>query len=199
MATVLYPGSFDPIHLGHLDVVEQAVELFGHVTVTVMHNHEKTGGLFTVEQRMDLVRESAAEAGIGEHVAVTAHAGLAIDAAAERRRGLHRQGPAHARPTSRSSSRWRSPTTRSPACAPSTCRAAPIAGYISSRFVREIARYGGSVTHMVPQCVDRRPARAVPRTSSDPTRPTTTYDDDEYDDYDDIDDEYPEPGRGVRR
>jgi pantetheine-phosphate adenylyltransferase len=75
MVTVLNPGSFDPFHLGHLDVVEQAVELFGHVTVTIMHNHEKTGGLFKVEQRMDLIRESVAEAGIGAHVAVTAHAG----------------------------------------------------------------------------------------------------------------------------
>ena len=83
MATVLYPGSFDPIHLGHLDVVEQGVELFGHVTVAVMHNREKTGGLFKVEQRMELVHEAAAEAGIAEHVAVTAHAGLAIDVARE--------------------------------------------------------------------------------------------------------------------
>src|SRR3954470_23861271 len=83
MATVLYPGSFDPIHLGHLDVVEQAVELFGHVTVAVMHNREKTGGMFKVEQRMELVRDAAGEAGIGEHVAVTAHAGLALDVARE--------------------------------------------------------------------------------------------------------------------
>src|SRR3954470_2088463 len=83
MATVLYPGSFDPIHLGHLDVVEQAVELFGHVTVTVMHNREKTGGLFGVDQRMTLIREAVDDAGVGERVAVTGHAGLAIDAAAD--------------------------------------------------------------------------------------------------------------------
>ena len=44
MGTVLNPGSFDPIHLGHLDVIEQAVELFGHVIVAVMHNHEKPAG-----------------------------------------------------------------------------------------------------------------------------------------------------------
>ena len=68
-------------------------------------------------------------------------------------------------------------------------------GYISSRFVREIARYGGSVTHMVPQCVDRRAAGAVPRHEAIRSD-HMTYDDDEYDDYDDIDDEYPEPGEG---
>jgi pantetheine-phosphate adenylyltransferase len=169
MATVLYPGSFDPIHLGHLDVVEQAVELFGHVTVTVMHNHEKTGGLFKVEQRMDLVRESAAEAGMGQRVAVTAHAGLAIDAAAAVDAAFIVKGlrtPAdfeieqQMALTNYSVSRMR--TVYLP------CRADR--GYISSRFVREIARYGGSVTHMVPQCVDRALREQFQSTErSDPT------------------------------
>ncbi|MDP5115594.1 MAG: adenylyltransferase/cytidyltransferase family protein, partial [Ilumatobacteraceae bacterium] len=36
--TALYPGSFDPFHNGHLDVVEQSVELFGAVVIAVMHN-----------------------------------------------------------------------------------------------------------------------------------------------------------------
>ena len=44
---VLSPGSFDPIHLGHLDVIEQASELFGSVVVAVMYNHAKTGGQST--------------------------------------------------------------------------------------------------------------------------------------------------------
>ncbi len=39
---VLYPGSFDPIHLGHVDIIEQAHELFGSVVVAIMHNHAKT-------------------------------------------------------------------------------------------------------------------------------------------------------------
>ena len=46
---VLYPGSFDPIHLGHVDVIEQAVELFGEVVVAVMHNPVEAVGLFTVD------------------------------------------------------------------------------------------------------------------------------------------------------
>ena len=81
MRTVLNPGSFDPFHLGHLDIVEQGVELFGHVTVAVMHNHEKPGGLFPVEQRVELIRASTAGAGIADRVDVTAYSGLAIDAA----------------------------------------------------------------------------------------------------------------------
>ena len=107
MATVLNPGSFDPIHLGHLDVIEQAVELFGHVTVAVMHNHEKTGGLFPVDERVELIATVAAEAGIADHVDVAAHAGLAIDAASGGRRRRSSSRACAPRPTSRSSSRWR--------------------------------------------------------------------------------------------
>mgnify|MGYP003342882864 CR=1 FL=1 len=50
MATVLYPGSFDPLHLGHIDVIEQSVALFGKVIVGVMHNPTKPSGMFTLEQ-----------------------------------------------------------------------------------------------------------------------------------------------------
>ena len=112
MATVLYPGSFDPIHLGHLDVVEQAAELFGHVIVVVMHNHEKTGGLFPVDERMDLIRARVAGVGIGDRVDVIAHAGLAVDAADASPVPTSSSRACAPRPTSRSSSRWRSPTTR---------------------------------------------------------------------------------------
>jgi pantetheine-phosphate adenylyltransferase len=152
MATVLYPGSFDPIHLGHLDVIEQGVELFGHVTVAVMHNYEKTGGLFSIDRRVDLIHESAAESGIADAVTVVARSGLAIHAAAEQDssfivKGLRTPGDFEIEQqmaqTNYSVSGMR--TVYLP------CRADR--GYISSRFVREIARYGGSVTHMVPKCV----------------------------------------------
>jgi pantetheine-phosphate adenylyltransferase len=152
MATVLDPGSFDPFHLGHLDVVEQAVELFGHVTVTVMHNHEKTGGLFPVEQRMDLVRRSVDAAGIGEHVAVSSHAGLAIDAATIAGAAFIVKG---LRTAADFEIEQQMALTNHSVTGVRTvylpCRADR--GFISSRFVREIARYGGSITHMVPQCV----------------------------------------------
>ena len=78
MTTVLYPGSFDPIHLGHLDVIEQSAELFtspdkGVVVVAVMHNHDKPGGVFTVDERVRLINESAAAAGLADRVTVVTH------------------------------------------------------------------------------------------------------------------------------
>jgi len=152
MATVLYPGSFDPIHLGHLDVVTQGVELFGHVTVAVMHNYDKTGGMFPVEQRMGLISGAAGEAGIGDRVAVVSRAGLAIHAAAEQDASFIVKGlrsPADFEIEQQMALTNYSVSGMRTVYLP--CRADR--GYISSRFVREIARYGGSVTHMVPRCV----------------------------------------------
>jgi len=153
MATVLNPGSFDPVHLGHLDVIEQGVELFGHVTVAVMHNHAKTGGLFTVDRRMELITESVAEAGMADAVRVVSRSGLAIQAAAEHDARFMVKGlrtPADFEIEQQMALTNFSVSGIRTVYLP--CRADR--GYISSRFVREIARYGGSVTHMVPQCVD---------------------------------------------
>lgn len=153
MATVLYPGSFDPLHLGHLDVVEQAVELFGDVVVAVMHNHEKTGGLFGVDERVALIEASVAEIDIADHVRVSAHAGLAVDAAVAEGvdfivKGLRTAADFEIEQqmalTNHSVSGVR--TVYVPGRADRL--------YISSRFVREIARYGRAVAHMVPGPVD---------------------------------------------
>ncbi|HLP75530.1 MAG TPA: pantetheine-phosphate adenylyltransferase [Candidatus Paceibacterota bacterium] len=57
MRTAIYPGSFDPLTNGHLDVIERAGKLFDRVVVAVAHNESKHP-LFTVEERLDLVRET---------------------------------------------------------------------------------------------------------------------------------------------
>ena len=77
MATVLYPGSFDPLHLGHIDVIEQSVALFGKVVVGVMHNPTKPSGMFTLEQRMEMIKASISYL---PSVKVVAFEGLAVDA-----------------------------------------------------------------------------------------------------------------------
>lgn len=52
------PGSFDPITVGHLDIIERASQLFDKVEVVVMRNGNKGGGMFTLEERVALIKKS---------------------------------------------------------------------------------------------------------------------------------------------
>ena len=93
---VLYPGSFDPIHLGHVDVIEQAAELFGAVVVAVMHNPSKPSGLFPVEQRVESARSPMSICyGRGRGAGLNPRSGLAVQGSGVGTRRLHREGPAH--------------------------------------------------------------------------------------------------------
>ncbi len=57
MTKVLYPGSFDPITKGHMNIVEQASNLFDEVIIAVMQNPSKKSGFFTLEERMEIIKE----------------------------------------------------------------------------------------------------------------------------------------------
>ena len=81
MAVAFYPGSFDPFHLGHLDVVEQAVVLFGDLVIGVMHNPDKPSGMFSPAERADLVCQSVAH--LGTKVCVETYGGLTVEAASK--------------------------------------------------------------------------------------------------------------------
>lgn len=145
MATVLIPGSFDPLHLGHIDVVDQAVELFGDVVLGVLVNFEKPSGLFAPDERVAL-----AEASLDGRPTVTVRAfgGLAVDAAADVGADLIVKGL-------RTSADFdielqmahmnHSVTGIRTVFVP--CR--PDYGFVSSRFIREIASHGGAVGHLV--------------------------------------------------
>jgi pantetheine-phosphate adenylyltransferase len=81
MRLALYPGTFDPFTLGHLDILERSVALFDEVEVTVAVNAAKTS-LFDIGERCDLIRECI---GHLPRVVVAAHEGLIVDRARERR------------------------------------------------------------------------------------------------------------------
>jgi pantetheine-phosphate adenylyltransferase len=156
---VLYPGSFDPIHLGHVDVIEQAHELFGSVVVAIMHNHAKTSGLFPVEDRVDMATAALDHL---DHVTVVAVTGLAVQAAERAEvdfivKGLRTAGDFEIEQQMAHNNH--AVTGVRTVYLP--CR--PELGYISSRFVREIAKYGGAIDHLVPAHV----ADALRRVNND--------------------------------
>ncbi len=80
MSTVaVVPGSFDPVTLGHLDVIERAARLFDEVHVVVVHNPSKSA-LLPIAQRVTLLEQAIAQAGIAGNIVVTSWSvGLLVD------------------------------------------------------------------------------------------------------------------------
>ena len=80
MVKVLYPGSFNPITVGHMNVIKQASELFDEVIVAVMCNSSKQTGMFTIEERLEMISELYKDY---DNVKVVASYGLTVDIAKE--------------------------------------------------------------------------------------------------------------------
>ena len=78
MARAIYPGSFDPISLGHIDVALRASRLFDELIVAVYDGREKPGGLFSVEERLALAREAFADVS-GGAIRVDSFSGLTVE------------------------------------------------------------------------------------------------------------------------
>ena len=75
MVSALYPGSFDPVTCGHLDLIERALPLFDHLTVAVATNSTKAS-TFTSEERVEMLREVLPK---DKRLSVTAFRGLVVD------------------------------------------------------------------------------------------------------------------------
>ncbi len=80
MKIAIYPGSFDPVTLGHLDVIKRAASLFDRLIVVVMHNQTKTP-MFTLEERQDFLRRITHHL---DNVEIDAFSGLLADYADKR-------------------------------------------------------------------------------------------------------------------
>ena len=78
MTKVLYPGSFDPMTKGHMNIVEQASDLFDEVVIAVMHNPAKKTSMFTMDERLDMIRELYQRM---NNIKVVAGSGAAVDVA----------------------------------------------------------------------------------------------------------------------
>ncbi|HUJ65484.1 MAG TPA: pantetheine-phosphate adenylyltransferase [Acidimicrobiales bacterium] len=80
MKTALFPGSFDPFHNGHLEIVEIASKVFDHVVVAPMRNTQKGEPLFTLQERMEMIAESVSYL---DNVTLESFSSLVVDLARE--------------------------------------------------------------------------------------------------------------------
>jgi pantetheine-phosphate adenylyltransferase len=159
MRRAIYPGSFDPITNGHLDVIERARKLFDEVVVAVAHNVEKEP-LFTLEERLELLRESLGDA---SQVRIGQFDGLLVDFAAAEQADAVIRG---LRAVSDFEFEFQMALmNRSLNAKVETIFLMPKEDYtyLSSRLVKEIARLGGNVSSFVPACAAAALARKFKR------------------------------------
>ena len=146
---VMFPGSFDPIHLGHVDIINQAANLFGEVIVAVMHNPEKPVGMFSVTARVEMAKAATSHI---KGVSVNAASGLAIDAA--KKFGANFIVKSVRNAADFDVELQMADTNRAVGGIETVLLIAqPELSFISSRYVRDIAQNGGDVSKLVPAVV----------------------------------------------
>ena len=149
MRRAIYPGSFDPVTNGHLDVIERARKLFDEVIVAVAHNDEKQA-LFTLQERLDLLRDTIGQI---DNVRIAKFDGLLVDFAVAEKAGAVIRG---LRAVSDFEFEFQMALmNRTLKDSVETIFLMPKEEYtyLSSRIVKEIARLGGDVSKFVPASV----------------------------------------------
>ena len=146
---VIYPGTFDPITNGHLDLVQRAARLFEHVIVAVSKNLHKTS-LFDLDKRIELAKNALENL---NNVTVTGFDGLLIDCAKQHKarvilRGLRAVSDFEYEFQLASMNRNMMPELETLFLTPSEQHS-----FISANLVREIASLGGNVAQFVPPIV----------------------------------------------
>jgi pantetheine-phosphate adenylyltransferase len=148
----IYPGSFDPITYGHIDIVERALEIFDKVIVAIADNEEKRP-LFTVEERLGIVKE------VFEHntnVIVDSFKGLLVDYVAKTNAKVSLRG---LRATSDFEYEFHMASMNrslNPHLDTLFMMTSKDYFFVSSRTIKEVARLGGAVEGLVPDLVVRR-------------------------------------------
>ena len=150
MSVAVYPGSFDPLTNGHLDVLGRALGVFDRVIVAVLRNPRKAP-LLDAEARMSVLRAAVSEAGLsGERVEVTSFDGLTVEAARSYGgtsivRGLRAVSDFEVEMQLAHNNRRLAPEVDTV-----FFMTAVEYGYVSSSLIKEIASFGGDVSGMIP-------------------------------------------------
>jgi len=147
--TAIYPGTFDPITLGHVDVVTRGLKVFDHIMIGVAENPKK-GPLFDLDTRLAMVRETFAH---DERVQAVSFTGLLVDLAHEHHaaallRGLRAASDFEYEFQMATMNRHLDERIESV-----FVMAREDYTFVSSRFIREISEMGGDVSTLVPAAV----------------------------------------------
>ena len=149
----VYPGTFDPLTHGHEEIIRRALQLFDRVIVAVAAGHHKKNALFTMEERMDMVREAVKQY---PHVSVESYSGLLRDFVVQHGakavvRGLRAVTDFDYEFQLAGMNRSLMPDVETVFLTPSDKYQ-----FVSSTFVREIALLGGEVQKFVSPHVHQR-------------------------------------------
>ncbi len=145
-------GTFDPIHNGHLEIIETAARLFDHVVVAAMRNPQKGEPLFTLDEREEMIKESLAHL---DNIEVVSFAKLVVHLAADVGADFIIKG---LRSTIDFESEISQAQVNLNVSGVHTLflPSASANSAVASKYIRDIARFGGDVTSMVPEPVARR-------------------------------------------
>jgi len=148
----LYPGSFDPVHNGHLEVVERATLLFDEVVVAALRNPQKAEPLFSLEERQQMLVDSMAHL---ERVRVVSMSTLVVEAARSVGASVIVRG---LRVVSDFENELQMAQMNRQLSGIDTLfiPTSSTTSFVASRLLREVARYGGDVSAFVPAAVALR-------------------------------------------
>ena len=155
----VYPGMFDPVHNGHLDLIERSLRIFDELIVAVVANPGKSSPLFSVAERLDMIDE--ATTGL-QNLRIVAFDGLTIDLVARERadcivRGIRAVSDFEYEFQMALMNRKLRSTVETVFLMPHEKYT-----YISSRLIKEVASFGTSVAGMVPPGVEKRLTEKYP-------------------------------------
>jgi pantetheine-phosphate adenylyltransferase len=161
MTTAVYPGSFDPITNGHLDVIGRAAGAFDRVIVAVLANPRKQP-LLAADERVGVIREALAEAGVAEkRVTVDTFDGLRVDFCRRVDAGFIVRGLRAISDFETEMQLAHNNRRLAPSVDTVFFMTAVEHGYVSSSLVKEIASFGGDVSAMIPDAALTAVRRAL--------------------------------------